>query len=98
MPDTAMRVATGVKSKRKGLTPPKRYSTAFDTISPCTVAPITETWWFDNDHALKSRHKGKCKGRRVAYDHMHKSGADKGIDHAYSSVQPLIEDSIQRSG
>ncbi|MCY4148805.1 MAG: DUF6516 family protein [Gammaproteobacteria bacterium] len=47
---------------------------------------------FDNAHAVKPRKRGKYKGRIVAYDHMHKSAADKGTAYAFSSAQQLIED------
>ncbi|MCY4227943.1 MAG: hypothetical protein OXF20_09690 [Gammaproteobacteria bacterium] len=47
---------------------------------------------FDNAHAVKPRKRGKYKGRIVAYDHMHKPAADKGMAYAFSSAQQLIED------
>ncbi len=47
---------------------------------------------FDNAHAVKSRKKGKFKGRIVAYDHQHKSAFDKGTSYAFSSAQQLLED------
>ena len=47
---------------------------------------------FDNAHGVKSKRRGKYKGRIVAYDHMHKSASDKGIPYAFSSAQQLIED------
>lgn len=47
---------------------------------------------FDNAHAVKSRKRGKFRGRIVAYDHAHKSAADKGTPYVFSSAQQLIED------
>lgn len=47
---------------------------------------------FDNAHAVKSKRKGKFKGRIIAYDHLHKSAADKGTPYVFSSAQQLIED------
>ncbi|MBN4063485.1 hypothetical protein JYT79_01755 [Cardiobacterium sp. AH-315-I02] len=47
---------------------------------------------FDNAHAVKSRKKGKFKGRIVAYDHQHKSAIDKGTPYVFSNAQQLLND------
>jgi len=47
---------------------------------------------FDNAHAVKSRKRGKFKGRIVAYDHQHKSAIDKGTSYVFASAQQLLED------
>ena len=47
---------------------------------------------FDNAHAIKAKKRGKFKGRIVAYDHVHRSAADKGTPYVFSSAQQLIED------
>ncbi len=47
---------------------------------------------FDNAHAVKSRKKGKFKGRIITYDHQHKSANDKGTPYIFSSAQQLLED------
>ena len=47
---------------------------------------------FDNVHAVKSRKRGKFKGRIVAYDHQHKSAADKGSLYVFSDPQQLLTD------
>ena len=47
---------------------------------------------FDDTHAVKSKRKGKFKGRIIDYDHLHKSAADKGTPYVFSSPQQLIED------
>ncbi|MCI2286031.1 DUF6516 family protein [Colwellia sp. MSW7] len=47
---------------------------------------------FDNAHAVKSRKKGRFKGRIIAYDHLHKSAVDKGTPYIFSSAQQLLND------
>ena len=47
---------------------------------------------FDNAHSVKSRKRGKFKGRIAAYDHLHKSASDKGTPYVFSSAQQLMED------
>ena len=47
---------------------------------------------FDNAHAVKSRKKGKFKGRIFTYDHLHKSAIDKGRPYVFSSAQQLLND------
>jgi len=47
---------------------------------------------FDNAHAVKSKKKGKYKGRCITYDHMHKSAVDKGTPYIFSSADQLLKD------
>ena len=47
---------------------------------------------FDNAHAVKSRKKGKFKGRIIAYDHQHTSAIDKGTPYVFSSAKQLLSD------
>jgi len=47
---------------------------------------------FDNAHAVKSKKKGKFKGRIVAFDHLHESSIDKGTPYAFSSAEQLLSD------
>ena len=47
---------------------------------------------FDNAHAIKSRKRGKFKGRRVVYDHQHINALDKGTPYTFSSAEQLLND------
>ena len=47
---------------------------------------------FDNAHAPKSPAKRKFAGRILAYDHKHKTGADKGVPYEFSTAQQLLND------
>jgi hypothetical protein len=47
---------------------------------------------FDNAHAVKSKKKGKFKGRIVEYDHLHKDSKDKGTPYEFSSAEQLLSD------
>jgi len=47
---------------------------------------------FDNAHAIKSTGKNKYTGRRVEYDHIHKSIKDKGVPYEFVSAYQLLED------
>ncbi len=47
---------------------------------------------FDNAHAIRSKKRGRFKGRIVTYDHVHKSSIDPGTAYIFSSAQQLIED------
>ena len=92
-PNTPRKMVTGIKSKPIiGLTPPRRYPSAFGTTLPCTIAPITELWDLIIPMRLNPGKEANTTGKIVTYDHMHKSASDKGTSYAFSSVQQLIED------
>ncbi len=40
---------------------------------------------FDNAHQVKSRKRGKYKGRSIAYDHKHMTPGDKGGPYVFES-------------
>ena len=47
---------------------------------------------FDNAHFIRTRKKGRFKGRKIAYDHKHMSSTDKGTPYAFESAEQLITD------
>jgi hypothetical protein len=46
---------------------------------------------YDNAHRVKPPKKGFA-GRRLPYDHKHRSASDKGIPYVFESPQKLLED------
>ena len=51
---------------------------------------------FDNAHAVKTKKKGKYKGRIVAYDHLHKTQIDQGSPYVFVSAEQLLKDFFAR--
>jgi hypothetical protein len=47
---------------------------------------------YDNAHAVKPPGKFKFAGRRLPYDHKHRSARDKGVPYTFGSAQVLLED------
>ena len=51
----------------------------------------TRVMGYDNAHAVKPPRKGYA-GRRLEYDHRHRSASDKGVPYVFLSAQQLLED------
>ena len=51
----------------------------------------TRVMGYDNAHAMKPPRKGFA-GRRVEYDHRHRSAGDQGVPYVFQSAQQLLED------
>ena len=47
---------------------------------------------FDNAHSVKTRKRGRYKGRSVAYDHKHMNPVDKGTPYVFESAEQLLSD------
>lgn len=47
---------------------------------------------YDNAHAVKPPAKFKFAGRRLPYDHRHRTASDKGVPYRFDSAQKLLED------
>ena len=47
---------------------------------------------FDNAHSVKTRKRGRYKGRSVAYDHKHMNPVDKGTPYVFESAEQLLRD------
>ena len=47
---------------------------------------------FDNAHSVKTRKRGRYKGRSVVYDHKHTNPADKGTPYVFESAEQLLKD------
>ena len=47
---------------------------------------------FDNAHQIKTRRRGRFKGRSSIYDHKHMSSADKGVPYVFESAEQLLTD------
>lgn len=47
---------------------------------------------FDNAHAVKSSNKSKYSGRRIEYDHKHRSIKDRGVPYEFKTAYQLLED------
>jgi hypothetical protein len=52
----------------------------------------TRVLGYDNAHLVKPPKKFKFAGRRLPYDHKHRTGADKGVPYSFQSAQTLLED------
>lgn len=47
---------------------------------------------FDNAHPVKTRKRGRYKGRSVAYDHKHMNPVDKGTPYVFETAEQLLSD------
>jgi hypothetical protein len=47
---------------------------------------------YDNAHAVKRPKKFKFAGRRLPYDHRHRTSSDQGVPYAFESAHRLLED------
>ena len=47
---------------------------------------------FDNAHYVKPPKKYKYSGRIVAFDHLHRHSADKGIPYEFQDAYQLMQD------
>jgi Family of unknown function (DUF6516) len=47
---------------------------------------------FDNAHSIKTRKRGRFKGRSVTYDHRHMNPVDKGTPYVFESAEQLVTD------
>lgn len=47
---------------------------------------------YDNAHAAKPPKKLKHSGRIVAYDHVHRHSADKGVPYEFKNAEQLLTD------
>ena len=47
---------------------------------------------YDNAHAVKPPKKFKYAGRRLPYDHRHRTSSDTGVPYVFESPQRLLED------
>ncbi|MRD47622.1 DUF6516 family protein [Caenimonas koreensis] len=52
----------------------------------------TRVLGYDNAHAVKPPGKFKFAGRRLPYDHKHRTASDKGVPYTFDSAQKLLED------
>ena len=47
---------------------------------------------YDNAHGVERPQKFKFAGRRLPYDHRHRSASDKGVPNVFESPQRLLDD------
>jgi hypothetical protein len=47
---------------------------------------------YDNAHAVKPPGKFKFAGRRLPYDHKHRTSNDQGVPYTFESAARLLED------
>ena len=52
----------------------------------------TRVLGYDNAHAVKPPKKSRFAGRRLPYDHRHRTSGDKGVPYAFDSAHRLLED------
>jgi len=52
----------------------------------------TRVLGYDNAHAVRRPKKFKFAGRRLPYDHGHRTSSDKGVPYEFESPQRLLED------
>lgn len=52
----------------------------------------TRVLGYDNAHAVKLPRKFKLAGRRLPYDHRHRTSSDTGVPYLFESPQRLLED------
>jgi hypothetical protein len=52
----------------------------------------TRVLGYDNAHAVRPPKKFKFAGRRLPYDHRHRTSGDKGVPYEFESPQRLLED------
>lgn len=46
---------------------------------------------YDNAHAVRVK-RGRYGGRRLPFDHRHRSAADKGVPYTFATAEKLIAD------
>ena len=51
----------------------------------------TRVLGYDNAHGIDPSRKG-FKGRRLVYDHKHRTATDKGVPYSFATPQQLLED------
>jgi hypothetical protein len=47
---------------------------------------------YDNAHAVKLPKKFKYAGRKIAFDHKHRTAIDKGVPYEFESADQLMAD------
>ena len=52
----------------------------------------TRVLGYDNAHAVKPPKKFAFAGRRLPYDHKHRTAHDKGVRYHFQSARQLLED------
>lgn len=52
----------------------------------------TRVLGYDNAHAVKPPGKFKFAGRRLPYDHKHRTSSDKGVPYTFESAAALLAD------
>jgi hypothetical protein len=52
----------------------------------------TRVLGYDNAHAVKLPKSFKFAGRRLRYDHLHRTSSDRGVPYLFESSQRLLED------
>ena len=52
----------------------------------------TRVLGYDNAHGVKPPNKFKFVGRRLPYDHKHRTARDKGVPYMFESAAKLMED------
>ena len=52
----------------------------------------TRVLGYDSAHSAKPPKKFKFAGRRLPYDHLHRTSSDKGVPYAFESAYRLLED------
>lgn len=52
----------------------------------------TRVLGYDNAHAVKPPKRGRVTGKRVVYDHLHRTPHDKGVPYEFDSPAQLLED------
>lgn len=52
----------------------------------------TRVLGYDNAHAVKPPGKFKFAGRRLPYDHKHRTSNDQGVPYTFESAARLLED------
>lgn len=66
---------------------------ARDPVLPHAARQLgTTVLGYDNAHAIPHPKKFKFAGRRLPYDHRHRTSKDKGVPYEFESPQRLLED------
>jgi hypothetical protein len=55
----------------------------------------TRVMGFDNAHAVKPPKKYKYSGRKMTYDHKHRTSHDKGVPYEFETAEQLLADFFQ---
>jgi len=50
---------------------------------------------FDNAHPIKSRKRGRYKGRKIINDHIHRKSEDEVAPYTFESADQLISDFLK---